>query len=400
MARVVVAGGGIGGLATALAVTRSGHRAVVAESADRFAELGAGIQLAPNGLHALDALGVGDQVRARAVHMDELRFMDGVTGEHVTSLGLTARYRSRFASPYVVVHRARLHAVLLDACQASAAVTLIPGFRAAGYDQDADGATLVGADGRRLRGAVVVGADGVHSAVRCQLVADGEPRVSGITVYRAVIDMMRVPEALRFPRSVVWWTGPGCHFVHYPIDGGRRLNLAASRADGRTDASSGVPARHRDVLRAMSGIRGNGRRLLELGGDWRSWTLVDRDPVSRWTDGRVALLGDAAHPMLHYAAQGACQALEDAVELGAQLGPAGSGTLPQRLAGYAGLRTARTAGIQRVARESTRLWHAGGEQATARNAALAGMSQDDLHDYVAWMHEARVSVGHGGTRVA
>ncbi|MGH3915695.1 MAG: FAD-dependent monooxygenase [Pseudonocardiaceae bacterium] len=406
MATIVVAGGGIGGLATALAVVRHGHRAVVAESAERFAELGAGIQLAPNGLHALDALGVGDLVRARAVHMDELRLMDGVTGEHVTSLELTARYRNRFASPYVVVRRAELHRALLDSCRADRAIRLVAGFRVAGYEQDTRSATILGTDERRLHGDVVVGADGVHSAVRRQLVADGEPRVSGITVYRTVIGMERVPEALRFPRSVVWWTGPGCHLVHYPIEGGRRLNLAASRDDGRVDVVAGAPAGHRHVLHAMAGIRGTGRRLLELGSDWRSWTLIDRDPVTRWTDGRAVLLGDAAHPMLHYAAQGACQALEDAVVLGAQLAPSAEGTLPERLARYARLRADRTARIQLLARASTRLWHPGQGQARTRNALLSAMSPDELHDYVAWMHGVRIATGelvgtgHGSTGTA
>ncbi|GAB3473860.1 FAD-dependent monooxygenase [Amycolatopsis cihanbeyliensis] len=391
MAVIVIAGGGIGGLATALAVAAGGHRAVVLERADRFAEIGAGIQLAPNGLDALDALGVGAEVRGSAVHMDELRFMDGVTGEHVTSLELTADYRRRFAGPYVVVHRAELHQVLLDACLAAESVDLVAGATVTGYEQDERGATVALADGRRITGAAVIGADGIHSAIRRQLVADGEPRVSGITVYRAVIPMERVPDRLRFARSVVWWAGPGCHFVHYPIAGGRYLNLAASSDDGSTEAFAGVPVRKERVRREFTALGAAPRELLELGDDWKTWMLVDRDPVLQWTEGRVALLGDAAHPMLHYAAQGACQALEDAVVLGALLEGTTNSAIPGRLTAYVRLRRERTARIQRIARDSTRLWHPAGAAATARNAMLAALSPEQLRDHVAWMHGFRVA---------
>jgi 2-polyprenyl-6-methoxyphenol hydroxylase-like FAD-dependent oxidoreductase len=390
MAVITIAGGGIGGLAAALAVTASGHHAVVLERAERFAEIGAGIQLAPNGLHALDALGVGDKARASAVHMDELRFMDGVTGEHVTSLPLTEEYQRRFASPYVVVHRAELHQVLLDACLASGSVDLLPSSTVTGYEQDATSAAVSLEDGGQVTGAAVIGADGIHSAIRRQLVNDGEPRVSGITVYRAVIPMEDVPEHLRFARSVVWWTGPGCHFVHYPIAGGRYLNLAASSVDGATEAVAGVPVSEDRARREFAAL-GAARELLELGEGWKTWTLVDRDPVSRWTDGRVALLGDAAHPMLHYAAQGACQALEDAVVLGSLLDGTTTSAIPECLESYVYLRRERTARVQNVARESTRLWHAAGPDAKVRNEKLAALSTQELHDHVAWMHGVRVS---------
>lgn len=394
MAEVIIAGGGIGGLATALAVAARGHHAVVLERADEFTEIGAGIQLAPNGLHALDVLGVGAAVRAAAVRMAELRFMDGVTGAHVASLPLTEQYRRRFAGPYVVVHRAELHRALLDACLAADAVSLYAGAHVVDYTRDATSATALLADGTGITGDVLIGADGIHSAIRARLVGDGEPRISGISVYRAVIPMERVPDALRFDRSVVWWAGPGCHFVHYPIAGGRFLNLAASRADGGTEAVSGECV-HRDrVLRELAALGGTAQRLLELGADWKTWMLVDRDPVSRWTDGRVALLGDAAHPMLHYAAQGACQALEDAVVLGARLAGARADELPQRLTGYRDARHERTTRITLAARDSVRLWHPEGAAAETRNALLGAMSADRLHDHVAWMHGFRV----GGPR--
>jgi salicylate hydroxylase len=387
MSEIVVVGGGIGGLATALSVARQGHRVVVLERSTRFAEFGAGIQLAPNGIHALDRLGIGTAVRDSAVHIDELRFMDGVTGEHVVSVPVTGEYTRRFGNPYVVVHRGDLYRLLLAACHASAAIELRASSAATGYEQDGVSASVVLATGERVTGDAVIGADGIHSAIRRQLVGDGPPRLSGITIYRAIVPMTRVPEELRW-RAVTWWAGPGCHFVHYPIAGGAYLNLAASFDNGATEALAGVAVSAGHVLDVLAPLGGTPRRLLELGSGWKSWVLVDRDPVPTWTDGRVTLLGDAAHPMLHYAAQGACQALEDAVLLGDLLDCA-SPDLGQRFEKYNAARRERTARIQLVSRESIRLWHPAGAEATARNAALSAMSTEDLHDELAWLHGVR-----------
>ena len=385
MGRAVIVGGGIGGLATALSVAAAGHQVVVLERAEQFAEIGAGIQIAPNGIHALDVLGVGQAVRHTGVQMDELRFMDGVTGRHVTSLPLTEQYQQRFGSPYLVVHRAELHRLLLDACLASPAIQLRSSSMAAGYEQRAGGTAVVLQSGERVAGDVVIGADGIHSRIRRQLVEDGAPRVSGLVVYRTMVAMEQVPEQLRLPTSVTWWTGPGRHLVHYPIAGGRYLNLAGSRHTGTREPIVGMPVSAEFVQAEFAVMGATTRWLIELGSDWKAWALVDRDPVECWVDGRVALLGDAAHPMLHYAAQGACQALEDAVLLGRLL-DCSAADFPERLATYNAHRRQRTARIQHAARESIQLWHASGSAAEARNAALAAMSARELHDYIAWMH--------------
>jgi salicylate hydroxylase len=386
MARLIIVGGGIGGLATALSVAARGHRVTVLERSDDFTELGAGIQLAPNGIHALDRLGIGEAVRRSATHIDELRFMDGVTGQHVVSMPLTGEYRRRFGNPYVVVHRGDLYRLLLDACRASTSIELRASSAVTGYRQDGASATALLDTGERLTADAVIGADGIHSALRRQLIGDGEPRVSGITVYRAIIPIEQVPPDLHW-NSVTWWAGPKCHFVHYPIGGGRYLNLAASSDNGVTEAFAGVPVAtelvHREFARLPAAAR-----LLALGRDWRSWVLVDRDPVDNWSDGRVALLGDAAHPMLHYAAQGACLALEDAVLLGDLL-DCSADEFGQRFEKYNAQRRERTARVQLIARESVRLWHPGGDEAIARNRLLSGMSATRLHDYVAWMHGVR-----------
>ncbi|GGK73937.1 FAD-dependent oxidoreductase [Mangrovihabitans endophyticus] len=384
MARFLVVGGGIGGLATALSLSRHGHEAVVLERNDTFAELGAGIQLAANGIRALDELGLGAPVRARARAIDHLRFMDGVSGEHVTSMPLTETYRRRFGNPYVVVHRGELHRMLHDAVRATGRVELRAQQHVTGYHRDEGSATAVLETGERVTGDVLIGADGVRSAVRRQLVGDGDPRNSGITVYRSLVPIERVPPELRW-NAVTWWAGPGCHFVHYAIAGGRFLNMAASFDDRATRVVSGVPVPAATVRGLFTALAEAPRRLLALGADWRAWVLIDRPPVQDWTDGRVALLGDAAHPMLHYAAQGACQALEDAVVLGALSAGRTDGFAPM-LREYNAHRRERTAAVQRVSLESIRLWHPVGPAAHARNARLAALTSDELHDHVAWMH--------------
>ncbi|WP_440098411.1 3-hydroxybenzoate 6-monooxygenase [Streptosporangium sp. H16] len=388
MAKILIAGGGIGGLAAALGIADRGHRVTVLERQATFAELGAGIQLGPNAFHALDRLGVGEAVRDRAVFIDELRFMDGTTGERVASMPLTGAYRGRFGNPYAVVHRGDLYQPLLDACRASGDIELLGGRAVTRYEQGPAGVTAVTDAEERFTGAALVGADGIRSAVRRQLVGDGGPRISGHTIYRSVIPMEKVPEELRW-NTVTLWAGPKWHFVHYPIGGGRFLNLAATRDDGAREEVTGEPVDRSHVLGEFPGLSDTARDLLELGEEWRTWVLCDRDPVDRWTDGRVALLGDAAHPMLQYAAQGACMALEDAVVIGRLL-DWDEDAIPQRLEKYNAERRERTARTQVVARElGTRLYHPAGAEARARNEMLSSLTVDDLHDRVAWLHGAR-----------
>jgi len=388
MARILIAGGGIGGLATALGVSRQGHEVVVLERRDVFTELGAGIQLGPNAFHALDRLGVGDQVRERAVFIDELRFMDGTTGEKVRAMPLAAAYRERFGNPYAVVHRIDIYEPLLRACRASDAVELRVDASVERYEQDFRGVTVHLADGSEEHGAALIGADGINSRVRRQLVGDGYPQVSGHTIYRSVVPMSRVPEELRW-NAVALWAGPDWHFVHYPIGGGELFNLAATRNDGATEAVVGLPVERDLVLGAFPELGTTARRLLELGHDWKSWVLCDRDPVEKWTDGKVVLVGDAAHPMLQYAAQGACQAVEDAVVLGDLIGTRAA-EFEQRFEKFNAERRERTGAIQLLAREMGRqLYHPAGEAAKARNEMLRGLSDDDLYDKVEWVHGVR-----------
>lgn len=391
----LVAGGGIGGLATALSLARRGHRVTVLERGEAFAESGAGIQLGPNAFHALDLLGVGRGVRRRAVFIEELRFMDGTTGEKVAVMPLKGCYRRRFGNSYAVVQRGDLYQSLLAACRAAEGIALVPGAAVRRYAQDREGVTVRTAAGRTFTGDLLVGADGIRSAVRAQLVGDGPPRVSGHTIYRSVIPIGRVPDELRW-NAVTLWAGPRWHFVHYVIGGGEYLNLAATVDDGAREPVAGRPTDRAAVLGRFPELGPTGRRLLELGEGWREWVLCDRDPVDVWTDGRVALMGDAAHPMLQYAAQGACQALEDAVVLGEVLGDATGADVAQRLEKYNAERRERTARAQLLAREmGAQLYHPAGEAALERNAMLRSLTEEDLYGKVSWLHGHRLSEGPG-----
>jgi salicylate hydroxylase len=358
MAETIIVGGGIGGLAAALAAARRGHFVRVLERAPQFAELGAGIQVAPNGIHALARLGLGEQVRDIAVRMDELRLMDALTGRRVAGMPLTEDYQDRFGAPYLVVHRAELHRLLLRACLAEPTVDLRGDAPVAGYRRSGEGTGVAAVleSGELVHGDALVGADGVHSAIRAQLVGDGAPRVAGITVYRAIVPMDRVPEDLRYTDVVAWWTGPGCHLVHYPIGGGRFLNLAPSKETGVTEPFAGLPVPSGTVLDELSVLGGDARRLLELGEDWKTWSLIDRDPVRTWTDGPVALLGDAAHPMTPDLGQGGSQSIEDAVVLAKVLAAADGD--PRALASYSTARLPRTMDIVKRSKRMAAFHHA------------------------------------------
>jgi 3-hydroxybenzoate 6-monooxygenase len=390
MSRFIIAGGGIGGLAAAVSIAGAGHEATVLEARDSFTELGAGIQLAPNAFHALDRLGVGADVRDRAVFIEELRLLDGVTGRQITRMPLDEGYRRRFGNPYAVVHRTDLYEPLLRRARADAAVELRVDAAVRGYRHGQGTVTVELASGQTLTGDALVGADGIRSAVRRAVVGDGEPRVSGHTIYRSVIPMEDVPPELRFD-AVTMWAGAGWHFVHYPISGGRVLNLAAIREDGATEAVSGKPAGRDHVLAQFPRLGATPAALLRLGDGWRRWVLCDRDPVPVWNDGPVVLVGDAAHPMLQYAAQGACQALEDAVVLGDLLagenGP--PGPVFER---FTAVRRDRTRATQLLARRIGRqLYHAAGRLAQARDTRLGALNTDQLYGSVAWLHGERVT---------
>ena len=309
---IVIAGAGIGGLSTAVGLARAGFDVVVLERARSLGEIGAGIQLGPNAFHAFDWLGVGDAARAMAVYVDRLRLMDAMTAEEICSIDLGERFRARFGNPYAVVHRGDLHGVFQRACLENPRIVVRTGCAVEGYEQDGSRVTVRLAGGDSVQGRLLVGADGLWSKVRQQVVGDGPPLVSGHSTYRSVIPTEQVPEDLRW-NAATCWAGPKCHIVHYPLSDWKLFNLVVTYHNEAPAPVTGLAVSEDEVMAGFAHVHPRARDIIRRGGDWKLWVLCDRDPVENWVDGLVALLGDAAHPTLQYMAQGACMAMEDGV---------------------------------------------------------------------------------------
>ena len=380
--RVLIAGGGIGGLAAAMGLAQKGVPSLVLEKASELGEIGAGIQLGPNAFHAFDTLGVGDAARGLAVYVDSLRLMDALTAETICEIPLGSAFRQRFGNPYAVVHRGELHGVFLRACQAHPLVELRTNAAVEGYAQEAGYVTARLAGGEEVRGSMLIGADGLWSRVRAQMIGD-DVRVSGHSTYRSVIPTADMPEDLRW-NSATLWAGPKCHIVHYPLQGGDSYNLVVTYHNQAPKPVAGHPVSHDEVRRGFEHVSERARQLIDRGRDWKLWVLCDRDPVMNWIEGRVALLGDAAHPMMQYMAQGACMAMEDAVCLADELGREVSA---DALARYQERRRLRTARVQLQSREmGTHVYHPEGAHAALRNAVMRARSAEEWYDQVAWLY--------------
>ena len=384
----IVAGGGIGGLAAALALVRQGFDVTVLEQSAQIGEIGAGIQLGPNAFAAFDALGVGEKARRRAVYTDELVMHDALDEQLVARIPVGQAFRDRFGNPYGVIHRADVHLSLLEGAQETGRVQFLASTRVEHVEQSGDGVTVHDAQGRVHRGSALIGADGVRSAVRQQYVGD-PARVSGHVVYRAVVERKDFPAELRWNAASIW-VGPNCHLVHYPLRGGEQYNVVVtfhSRQSEEWSITEGSPA---EVQSYFEGIVPKARQLIELPKSWKRWATADRDPIARWSFGRVTLLGDAAHPMLQYLAQGACMALEDAVTLGEAL-RAHAGDIDAAFDRYQRSRVGRTARVVLSAREMGRIYHAKGVERLVRNELWAGRSAERFYDAVEWLYGWKVA---------
>lgn len=382
---ILIAGGGIGGLATAIGLAQKGQRSLVLERAAELGEIGAGIQLGPNAFHAFDYLGVGDEARAMAVYIDNLRLMDAIDGTEITRIPLDEAFRARFRNPYAVIHRGDLHGVFLRACREHPLVELRTSAQVMDYEQDGSSVTVTLANGETVRGSLLIGADGLWSNVRKRVVGDGAPRVSGHTTYRSVIPTEDMPEDLRWNAATLW-AGPKCHIVHYPLKGWKLFNLVVTYHNDAPSPEAGVSVTHDEVRKGFEHVAPVARQIIDRGDNWKRWVLCDRDPVTNWLDGRVALLGDAAHPMLQYFAQGACMAMEDAVALSHHI--AESPDAPEAaLAAYQDLRRLRTARVQLQSREiGQHVYHPGGAHAQLRNAVMRAKSPEQWYDVIEWLY--------------
>jgi 2-polyprenyl-6-methoxyphenol hydroxylase-like FAD-dependent oxidoreductase len=380
---VLVAGGGIGGVAVALALVRRGFSVKVLEQAPQLGEIGAGIQFGPNAFAALDALGIGEKARARAVYTDEMVMHDALDETLVGRIPTGAAFRERFGNPYAVIHRADVHTSLLEGAQETGRVEVLTSTTVQRVEQDEVSVLVHDSKGHMHRGLALIGADGVKSAVRRQYVAD-EARVSGHVVYRAVVDKSDFPVDLQWNAASIW-VGPNCHLVHYPLRGGEQYNVVVTFHSREQEEWSVRDGDRAEVLSYFDGICAKARQLIDLPKDWKRWATADREPIGQWTYGRVALLGDAAHPTLQYLAQGACMAMEDAVTLGEALRVHNNDFI-QAFAHYQRSRVARTARVVLSAREMGRIFHAKGVERLVRNELWKDRSPDRFYDAMEWLY--------------
>jgi salicylate hydroxylase len=383
---VVIAGGGIGGLAAALALARKGFRSVVLEQAAQFGEIGAGIQIAPNAWHALDALGVGALVKKEAVFIERLLMMDGVSGETVIDIPLDERFAKRFANPYAVTHRADIHGSLLDGCKALPELielrtrTRVTAFRANGSPVE-----VQTANGEKLKGAALVGADGGRSVIREALVGDALPPTTLHKCYRAVLEIDDVPKDLRFAAATLW-AAHDTHIVHYPLRGWKLFNLVATTIGRPVSEGHAEKAEPGEVLPQFSHYCDKVLKLMRTPKQFTRWALRYREPVDSWTRGPVALLGDAAHFMLQYMAQGAAMAMEDAVCLGA-CADAAEGDFPAAFRRYQDLRIVRASRVHISANSLIgMIFHVpDGLQRRIRNDIYRGRTPERYYDALEWV---------------
>jgi salicylate hydroxylase len=380
---VLVAGGGIGGLAAALALTRQGFDVKVLEQASALGEIGAGLQVGPNGFAAFDALGVGEIARSKAVYTDFMVMHDALDEHQVGHIPTGEAFLKRFGNPYAVIHRADAHMALLDGAKASDRIEVSTGTQVQRVEQDADGVTVFDGRGGQHRGIALIGADGVKSAVRRQFVGD-EARVSGHVVYRAVVDKKDFPADLQWNAASIW-VGPNCHLVHYPLRGGEQYNVVVTFHSRDKEEWSVRMGSREEVLSYFDGICPKARQLIELPKDWSRWATADREPIGQWNFGRVTLLGDAAHATLQYLAQGACMAMEDAVTLGEAL-RVNDNDFDKAFALYQRCRVARTARIVLSAREMGRIFHAKGVERLVRNELWKNRSPERFYDAMEWLY--------------
>ncbi len=381
---ILIAGGGIGGVAAALALAKRGLRSRVMERAPEFGEIGYGIQLGPNAYRMLEFLGVAKEVEATAVHPEFLVLVDALNDKELTRISCGATFKARYGASYMVVHRRDLHGALIKACEDNELVTLHTSKELVGFVERGDIVEARFSDGSEYECAALIGADGLRSKVRETVVGDGAPRVSGHVTYRGVVPIDQVHDKTHFNNMTIW-VGPDLHLVQYRLRGGTVLNNVATvvsnkfRNGNKTDF--GGPDELQEVF---SHTTSRVREMLSYVGTDKNWVLHDRDPVPTWTQGKVALLGDAAHPTLQYLAQGACMAIEDGVVLSKLL--AAGGDVSAALVTYNEARYLRTARVQLTSRIFGDIIHTRGGARDLRNHLMAQRTPETFTE-VDWLYK-------------
>ncbi len=390
---IAVAGAGIGGLTAALALSATGARVAVYDRAPALREAGAGLQLAPNATRVLRRLGLLDRVAAVATRPEGVRIRRGRDGAEVARLDYGVDAERRYGAPFLTVHRADLQAALLDAARTIPTVTIETGTRVTSVA--AEGRHRVsltlesGPSARAVSADGLVGADGLHSQIRSLMAMTGDDRrLSNTTAWRALVPADAAPEAARHPVTTLW-LGAGLHLVHYPVRTGGLVNVVAvvdqPWTGGSPDDLWAVPG-EASVLRArFAPWCAEARALVEAAPDWRIWPLVDRAPLPRWSRDTVTLLGDAAHPMLPFLAQGASQAIEDAGALGEAV-TRSPGDLAAAFAAYEAARRPKAARVQRESRRQGLVYHLPAPLAFGRDSVMRVLGPARMLGRYDWLY--------------
>jgi salicylate hydroxylase len=381
---VIVVGGGIGGLSAACALSRKGLRVRVLERASEFGEVGAGIQIAPNCTRILSEYGLLDAAKRLGVLVENMVMKDALDGTELTRLDLRDM-EARYGFPYMVIHRSDLHGLFLRACR-EAGVDLRTSKQVVAYSSTGGGARVTLADGSAQEARLVIAADGLHSVAR-KLLADDAPVNSAYVSYRGAvpIDMVRQNDVSE--TDVVVYVGPNFHFVQYPLRGGEMFNQVAVFESPKARAGEEDWGTPDELDTAFAGACENVRKGLPLMWRDRWWRMFDRDPIPTWVYGRVALLGDAAHPPLQYIAQGAIMAIEDGYVLAEHVAAAGAGEdWDGALAAYEAVRAEHCRRVVLASRAWGELWHLDGDKRLRRNAILRGRDTYD-YSFVDWLYD-------------
>jgi salicylate hydroxylase len=389
---VVIAGAGIGGLTAALTIAQRGYRVVLLEQAERLEETGAGIQLSPNASRVLIALGLRERLAPHVAAPEALTVANARTGRVLARAPLGAAAEQRYGAPYWIIHRGDLQSVLLEAVQAHPDIVLRLGIRVDDFATHSNGITVAAHSRHETveeRGVALVGADGLWSRLRGRLGHGETPRFAGHTAWRALVPAEAVVCELSIP-TVNLWFGPGGHVVYYPVKGGRLINVVAIMRDDWREPGWSVPGERAEILARFRARawRGPPREILCAADGWLKWALFDAASLSHWGRGPVTLLGDAAHPILPYLAQGAAMAIEDAAELGKCLegmGQAG-GDPAGALRLYEQRRLARTAQTQREARRNGAIYHMSAVAGFMRTLAVAAIGGKRLISRYDWLY--------------
>jgi 2-polyprenyl-6-methoxyphenol hydroxylase-like FAD-dependent oxidoreductase len=385
--RVLIAGGGIGGLATAIALGRRGIEAEILERSRFAEETGAGIQLGPNATRALAALGALDTIEPYAFRPEAIIVYDGLSGQRLTSMPLGSHVERRYGAPYLTLHRADLHAGLRAVAESLASVALRPGFEVAAIDAQGDEVVARSLDGSEAKGVSLIGADGLWSTLRPLIMPEAGLHFTGATAWRARLPRKELPPPFAEP-VVGLWLGPGTHLVHYPVRGGEALNVVAATEGGVELQGWNQKGSAETLLAGFTRWSKDSKSVLERAEGWRSWSLYRLTHLKSWSAGRIALLGDAAHPVLPFLAQGAALAIEDAATLAGCMA-ARPGEPEQVFRRYQALRRPRAERVARLSRRFGRLYHLRGPWRLARNFILERRDEKRALQRFDWLYRHR-----------